>query len=615
MSSKLLKGRYEILEKIGSGGMAVVYKARDILLHRYVTVKVLRPEYTADENFVRRFQSEAQAVASLSHPNIVSIHDVGKEKDTYFLVMEYIDGDNLKTIIEKEGPIEPVKAVGICRQVCRALEHAHENKIVHQDVKPHNILITKSGRVKLTDFGIARKASAITYTNTKTIMGSIHYLSPEQAKGYLAGPESDLYSLGIVLYEMLTGVVPFTADNAVGVAVKHIKEKPKGPSVISPRVPESLEQIVLHALRKDKLTRYRTAGEMLSDFNKFLSGDDIRYSDDYSTNDETKVVPIISEADKEGSTKTIDRKKIIQYSLIALVLVSVALIAGFYLMKNYVNVPEVSVPSVLGMQLEEAQELLEDEGLKVEVIEEFNTEAPEGEVIKQDIVDIKVKANRIITLTVSKGQDLKTVPDVTRYKPEDAQTMIEGADLAPGEVREEYNNDVPKGFVFRTNPAAGAEVGQGTRVAIYVSAGSEPENYAMPDLTGMNTEKAGLIVRTLGLKISEDIQFVPSDKYLAGQIVDQNPRKNTEVKEGMSVTLTVSNGPGPSARQADVTVPIEDDDKDHEVLITVEDISGTSEAYTGIHSPGETLVERVTFYGEATVRVYIDNKLKKEYPL
>ncbi len=615
MSSKLLKGRYEILEKIGSGGMAVVYKARDILLHRYVTVKVLRPEYTADENFVRRFQSEAQAVASLSHPNIVSIHDVGKEKETYFLVMEYIDGNNLKTIIDKEGPLEPSRAVGICRQVGRALEHAHENKIVHQDVKPHNILITKGGRVKLTDFGIARKASAITYTNTKTIMGSIRYLSPEQAKGYLAGPESDLYSLGVVLYEMLTGVVPFSADNAVGVAVKHIKERPRNPSDLCPGLPKSLEQIVLRALRKDKQKRYQTAREMLSDFNKFLGGNDIKYGDGYGTDDETKVVPILDEDVKKSGMETVDRKKLIRYSLIAFALVSVIMIAGYYLMKNYVNVPEVNVPSVHGMQLAEARELLEDLGLKVEVVEEFDVEVPEGEVIKQDIEDIKVKANRVVTLTVSKGKDLKAVPDVTRYRPEDALAVIQNADLIPGEVREEYNSDVPKGFVFKTDPAGGNQVEQGTKVTIYVSAGTEPENYAMPDLTGMNTEKAGLIVRTLGLKISEDIQFVRSDEYLAGQIVDQEPRKNTEVKEGMTVTLTVSNGPGPSAREADVTVPIDNDDKDHEVLITVEDINGTTEVYSGVHTSGEVLVERVTFYGKATVRVYIDKKLKKEYTL
>ncbi|HHW43609.1 MAG TPA: Stk1 family PASTA domain-containing Ser/Thr kinase, partial [Desulfotomaculum sp.] len=262
MIGKQLGNRYEILEQLGGGGMAIVYKGRDTFLNRLVTIKMLRPEFSSDQDFTRRFRREAQAVASLSHPHIVSIYDVGQEEGVQYLVMEYVDGEDLKTLIRREGALDAERAVQIALQVLEALEHAHENNIVHRDIKPHNILLTKSGRAKLTDFGIAREATAATVTQTDTIVGSVHYLSPEQARGEVAGPKSDIYSLGVVLYEMLTGTVPFAGDSPISVAIKHIQEEPEPPSRRNPAIPPALEQVVLRALAKNPGQRFASAREM-----------------------------------------------------------------------------------------------------------------------------------------------------------------------------------------------------------------------------------------------------------------------------------------------------------------------------------------------------------------
>jgi serine/threonine protein kinase len=260
---KILGGRYEIKEKLGSGGMAVVYKARCTWLDRIVTVKVLRDELVNDEEFVRRFRQEAQAVARLSHPNIVSVYDVGQEDGTYYIVMEYIDGQTLKEMIKEKGKLSPEKAIDLTSQICSALEHAHENNIIHRDIKPHNILMTSRGKVKVADFGIARAAAETTVTHPGKIMGSVHYLSPEQARGEVVGISSDLYSAGAVLYEMLTGRVPFEGESPISVALKHLQDPIIRPRELDPTIPEPVEQVILRALNKDPKKRFSSAREML----------------------------------------------------------------------------------------------------------------------------------------------------------------------------------------------------------------------------------------------------------------------------------------------------------------------------------------------------------------
>lgn len=274
--SKVLSDRYEIIEKIGVGGMAIVYKAKDLLLNRVVTIKVLREQFASDDDFVRRFRREAQSAASLSHPNIVSIYDVGKDGDTEYIVMEYVEGQNLKELIRNYAPLSSEQSINLARQIAEAIRHAHEHHIIHRDIKPHNILVTADGRAKVTDFGIARAVSAATMTHTGDIIGSVHYLSPEQAKGVQTNEQSDLYSLGIILYELLTGKVPYDGETPVAIALKHLQENPVPPSQLNPRISQGIENVILKAIAKAPERRYQTAVEFVEDLNHIQNGEPIR---------------------------------------------------------------------------------------------------------------------------------------------------------------------------------------------------------------------------------------------------------------------------------------------------------------------------------------------------
>ena len=365
MIGKLLGNRYEILNQLGGGGMAIVYKGRDTRLNRFVTVKILRPEFTSDENFIKRFSREARAVARLSHPNIVNIHDVGQEEDIHYLVMEYVDGEDLKSVIKDQGALAIGRAVEIAQQVCAALGHAHENDIVHRDVKPHNILITRDGRAKLTDFGIAAETTAATFTHTDTIVGSVHYISPEQARGEPAGPQSDIYSLGMVMYEMLAGQVPYGGDSPIAVALKHIQEEPAPLRQINPAVPDSLSGVVMRALAKTPDQRFAGTGEMCraikhcwvdeTEVTQFIPLDDMA----------TTVLPAVKaeggseEAEKKPAAS--NRKRMVW--LLAPLIVLVLLAGGVLAAQNLFGAPDVKVTNVVGKHIEEAREILIAQGL------------------------------------------------------------------------------------------------------------------------------------------------------------------------------------------------------------------------------------------------------------
>lgn len=272
MNGKRIGGRYDIEQQIGEGGMAIVYRARDTLLNRTVALKVLRSQFGNDDDFVARFHREAQAAASLSHPNVVNIYDIGQDDEMYYIVMEYIEGMTLKQYINEHAPLDMNKAVDIGMQICDALDHAHQNELIHRDIKPHNILINKYGRIKVTDFGIARAVSSVTITHTGSVLGSVHYFSPEQAKGIAAGAKSDLYSLGVVLYEMLTGELPFSGDSPISVALKHLQESYVAPRKLRPEIPQSLENVIIRAMAKEPMYRYESAREMLEDLQTALAG-------------------------------------------------------------------------------------------------------------------------------------------------------------------------------------------------------------------------------------------------------------------------------------------------------------------------------------------------------
>ncbi|MFZ5643300.1 MAG: Stk1 family PASTA domain-containing Ser/Thr kinase [Bacillota bacterium] len=616
MIGKILGNRYEILEQLGGGGMAIVYKGRDTILNRLVTIKLLRPEYTSDDDFVRRFRREAQSVAILSNPNIVSIYDVGKEDNMHYLVMEYVDGEDLRSIIKREGLLDPVSAVKIARQICDALEHAHENNIVHRDVKSHNIIITRSGRAKLTDFGIAREASAATVTTSDTIVGSVHYLSPEQARGDLPDKRSDIYSLGVVLYEMLSGSLPFTGDSPISIALKHIQNNPDPLVRRNPSIPQSLEWVVMKALNKEPEKRFQSAREMSFKLEEALLNDDADITRVISLGEEdmralkNSVIPA-----SNGREKPRRRLKPAGWALVISLLVFL-LAAGAYGYYVFVNVPEVKVPSVVGKPLEQAVAILAEKKLKNTVKEQYNSSVPEGHVISQEPGpnDPPVKVNRVIVLTVSKGPDLKSVPNVVGLDIVEARIRLTEEGFTMEEPpSEEHSGEVEKGRIISQNPAAYTRSPKDVKVKITVSKGPQPVISPIPDLRGMTEEQARTRLTAINLQIDPAIVYQTSTQYLRGQIVSHIPESGEEVSEGTTVKIYVSNGPGPSARDATVVVrEIPDDGLKHVVRITVVDARGTNDVYIKPHSSGEQVEQTVRYWGRAAIKVFIDDKLIKE---
>lgn len=603
MIGKQLGNRYEIIEQLGGGGMAIVYKGRDNFLGRLVTIKVLRPEFSCDQNFTFRFRREAQAVASLSHPNIVSIYDVGQENGIYYLVMEYVDGEDLKTVIRREGALPPERAVSIACQVLEALEHAHENGIVHRDIKPHNILITKSGRAKLTDFGIARGANTATVTQTDTIIGSVHYLSPEQAKGEIAGPQSDIYSLGVVLYEMLTGTVPFTGESPIAVAIKHIQEEPEPLSKRNPAIPLALEQVVLRALQKKPSQRFATAREMATSLRSAVEG---------KVEEATQFIPQVHRPKV--------RRRLRPAGWLALIFLLIGLLVGgtFAWERYFWGAPEVQVPNVIGLPLPEAQAILAQLGLKTAVKWVPHDTVKEGIVIDQDIGpgDPKVKPPRTITLTVSAGPDLRVVPNLYRLSLEEARMRLAERGFTLAEpVQKGYSEDVPAGYIYGQMPAPGEKKPKGTPVTVYVSEGPPPRQVEVPNLIGLTLEQARIKLTESQLGVDENVQWAESVDYLQGQVIGQDPPQGTKVAQGTKVRLTLSRGPGPMPKEAHIKVPVPNDGQEHQVRIIINDVRGANTVYLNTHRPGEQVEVTSRYFGQATVEVYIDNKLVKRETL
>ena len=625
MIGKTLGGRYELIEELGSGGTAVVYKGLDTSLGRPVTIKILRPEYTTDYDFVRRFQHEARAVASLCHPNIVSLYDVGQEGNIHYLVMEYVHGDNLKAVIAKEGPLSPARAIHIVCQICEALTHAHENNIVHRDVKPHNILITREGWAKLSDFGIARDVTGTTITYTNSFIGSVHYLSPEQARGQLADQRSDLYSLGVVLYEMLTGSVPYQGDNLIAVALKHIQDEPEPPSKLNGRITPQLEEVILRAIAKDPAKRFQNGRELSLHLRESLSKNKGEPAENGAfENTATGLFePLVEEEEKEEPEIAVAKKrKVRPLSVLigSLLLIFVLAGAAYAFSRFYFNVPEIKVPDVVNKSQEEAEKTLKDLGLRVQVVKEHNDDVAEGYVIAQDIGpnDPEVKPPRRIELTVSLGKDLREVPDLYKLTLVDAKGWVSRAGLKISEpVQEGYNDDVTEGCIYQQDPAAGTKKPAGSYVTVYVSIGKNLTKTQVPSLIGLTIEKAREELNKKNLKLDEKFQWASfnSTDYLSGQIISQEPESGSDVEENTAVKVVLSRGPGPSPIDVKVKIPVPDDGQNHEVRISLEDIRGIRDIYVSSHASGDEVVKVVRYYGRGTVRVYIDNSLVKEKTL
>ena len=554
LEGKMIGNRYEIIERIGNGGMATVYKAKDTILKRYVAVKVLRDEFTTDEEFIRRFNIEAQAAASLTHPNIVSIYDVGNENNIYYIVMELIQGKTLKQIIDEDGVLPWKWSLNITIQIASALETAHKNNIVHRDIKPHNIIITEDGIAKVTDFGIAKAVSNSTITAFGTTIGSVHYFSPEHARGGYTDAKSVLYSLGVVMYEMLTGRVPFDADTPVSIALKHMQEKPVEPIKLNPAIPYSVNKIILRAMQKDTNLRYSSATEMLKDLSLALKnpeGDFVK--ENANENGYTQVVQTLSgeeiKADNNEKENKKKKGKFITYLaehpavkvLLIIALIILIPVCGFFATQGILNIgrqKDVKLPNFVGMTRDEAEQIAKDSKIELLIDEQYDKEVEAGKVISQDpgyMENYTVKEKSTIKIVISKGTDTRKVAKVVGEKYEDAEQLLTEQNLLIEKI-EESSDKVEAGYVIKQEPDPETELNSGETVKVYVSTGIK--QITMEYVIGEKEKDAKSKLTKLGFDVT--IVYEEDTSKDDGIVLKQSIGTGEQVKDGSKVTLTVN---------------------------------------------------------------------------
>lgn len=551
MSVKLLAGRYELLEKIGDGGMAVVYKARCRLLNRFVAIKILKPEFAKNPDIIESFRRESQAAAGLSHPNIVGIFDVGREGNLHYIVMELIEGQTLSKMIEKEGPIEYHKVIDITKQIASGLSYAHKHHIIHRDIKPHNILMTPDGVAKIADFGIAKAMSeSIDDDSEEMVMGSVHYFSPEQARGGYVDEKSDIYSLGIVMYEMLTGRVPFDAETPVQVALMHINEQMVPPSRYVPTIPPRLEAIILKATAKVQVSRYANVDEIIKELDKIelisaVVGEEavapeIRKTDRTELDKQKKEAAAEKKKRNKKNSEGNSRKYII---IGAVLLAAVAVIASIFVFGG--GKGKVVVPDLRGYTYEEAEQELESLGLEIEKGNEvFSDEYDEGQIVSQSPKpDMEVKKGKSIRVNISKGSGMETVPNVIGMTESQAREALEAKGFQLGRVTEEESSQVA-GTVVRQSPVSGTEAESGSAVDIVIAKEVQKQEVAMPGLLGKSLASAQAAIENAGLTVG-NVTYAYSSDYPEGQVMEQQYGSGTSLEKGTSVSIVISKGAEP----------------------------------------------------------------------
>ncbi|WP_340085225.1 Stk1 family PASTA domain-containing Ser/Thr kinase [Siminovitchia sp. FSL H7-0308] len=596
---KRISGRYKIIKVIGGGGMANVYLAHDMILDRDVAVKVLRLDFADEDEFIRRFQREAQSATSLAHSNIVNIYDVGEEGNIYYIVMEYVDGMTLKQYIQQNHPISVEKTLDIMQQLTSGLSHAHYNHIIHRDIKPQNILIDHEGTVKITDFGIAMALSATSITHTNAVLGSVHYLSPEQARGGMATKKSDIYSLGIVMFELLTGRLPFFGESAVSIALKHLQSETPSPRRWNPDIPQSVENIVLKATAKDPFLRYNNVDEMEKDLETALDPDRLQEPKFLIPEDEeaTKAIPVITDHDinssgdetvihpnssdnnpeKKEKKKKKPRKKLLWIigSIITLALLLVLLFT--IILPAVLGAKIVNVPDVSGKEYDDAVLALVDAGLEVgETIETPDEEFKEGEVIKTSPkAGREVKKGSVIDIYLSTGEEKFVMSDYTGRPYEDILTLLNDEEFK--EIRKEMvTSDEEPGTIIEQDPSPGSEVVPSeTTVTFTVSQGAE--RITLRDLRGYNKKGLESYEESTGLTIDSSAEEY-SNEVDAGLVISQEPAAGTELKKGDTVKVVISKGEKeipPKTVTKEITIPYEpaEKGKSQEVRIFIEDMN------------------------------------------
>ncbi len=632
--SKIFGGRYEVIEKIGAGGMAIVYKAKDLLLNRVVTIKVLRDQFVTDEDFIRRFRREAQSAASLSHPNIVSIYDVGKDGDIEYIVMEYVEGRNLKEIIREYAPLSMEQALHLARQLGEAIRHAHEHHIIHRDIKPQNILITEDGRVKVTDFGIARAVSSATVTHTGDIIGSVHYLSPEQAKGALSNEQSDIYSLGIIIYELLTGKVPYDGETPIAIALKHLQEQPLPPSKINPRIEPELEAVVMRCIAKSPEARYSRVIELLEDLQRVQAGRKVTRVVDqgFSDHDSTQIHKSLAQevnsavSSSQGSKPVRHRKRwLIVTGIICLLLLS----GGGFWLKSYLTVGETRVPDLTGINLPLAKMILEQAKLNLDpkTSFEFSDKVDKDQIIRQDPdPNTNVKLGKIVSVVVSKGIELLEFPDVKSDKltKEAALYKIQNAGFKDNNIMFDTvrSSTIPAGSVVNQDPAPKASWRKSGPIKLTISEGPGIITITMPNVIGKGSAEARSLLDQNKLVVVIDYQ--QSNDYPMDVVMSTNPQPNATVQQGTQVTIVVSRGPGPIAKQIEQNVILAsliylapNDGKSHDVSIKVNDYRGWIKVWHRPYLVGDTsgIPKDVRYYSPATMQIVVDGTIQYENKL
>ena len=583
---KIIGNRYEILEEVGLGGMATVYKAKDHVLNRLVAVKVLKDEFTTDTDFIKRFNTEAQSAASLSHPNIVSIYDVGHEDENnlYYIVMELVQGKTLKEIINSEGALSWKWAVNIAMQIASALELAHKNGIVHRDIKPHNIIITEDGIAKVTDFGIAKAVSNSTITAFGTTIGSVHYFSPEQAKGGFTDAKSDLYSLGVVMYEMLTGKVPFDADTPVSVALKHMQEDPKEPIELNPEIPTAVNQIVIKAMQKEPSARYQSATEMIHDLSKALKDPDGDFVIiENKDGGYTRVMQAIKDDQvktnngEEVKTKTNfftehPKAKILIIILGLILLFVVVFLITKLIIDGGIN-SKVDMPNLVGKTRDEAQQIADDLGVRLEILEVASSDVEEGKVISQDpeYSETKIDKDTVIKINVSKGPEESELPKLEGLKIDDARKTAETLGITLDEQKQ-TSDTVEKDVIIKQDTAVGTLVKPGDTVVVHISSGVE--QVKVPTVLGMDE---GTAVATLkNANLTPKVTYESNEEEEDGKVISQSKEANTETDKNSEIEIVVNK--------------IVKQEKTINVIVDVESIMGASSSQVGntTNEVGET---------------------------
>jgi serine/threonine-protein kinase len=597
MIGKIINNRYKIISLIAEGGMAHVYKALDIEKDYIVALKILKSQFSGDKDFVDRFMQEAMAFARLNHENIVKLYDYGSVDGLHYLSIEYVEGNSLDELIRENKLLSVQEVLNISVQVCQALEHAHQKKIVHRDIKPHNILVDTKGKVKVTDFGIAKAISSATITHAGGMLGSVQYFSPEQAKGERATEKSDIYSLAVVIYEMLTGKLPFSGETHFSIALKHVQERPVNPSFYNSDIPKNLELIILKALGKKPEYRYESAEAFKEALINYQNISDLNRSEINKNLEESKfshtVIPKRNQ--REGREKKAPNKK-------AYLVAGIIFLLAIF---GYIFSQNEKVPDLKGMTIGQAEDVLGSMGLKIIIQrEDFSEEAEKGQIISQDPEKgEKVSSGSAVNVVVSAGDEFVIVPDVVGADIDKAIEVLAENSITIKGQEEIYNNDFAEGEVIYQEPARGTKVAPNSLIDLVVSKGKKPLDFPAPSLIGFSKDSALEIITRLNLQPGR-VTMIESTEYSEGTVVSQNPLPDVIVQDNSIIDLLVSSGPGPRKFTRAVPVNMEEDGI---LKIVVQDIQGESTFLQERREKGFFSVQ-VDYYGEGRILVFLNDR-------